>query len=276
MNTATSLDHDDFGGLSRDLPHLYNRRRALVMLGGASLATVLAACGNNSSSGATTSTDASTSSTVASDSTSSAGASIPDETQGPFPADGSNGPNVLSESSVVKQDITTSFGSLSGTADGIPLTLSLTVVDASTGSPLKNAAMYIWHCTAEGKYSIYEDATQNYLRGVQTTNDAGVVTFSSIFPGCYAGRWPHCHFEIYSSLDSATNGSQATKVSQLALPESNCADAYTDSRYGNSASNLSRLSLSTDNVFQDGWTEQLATVTGSKESGITASLLVRV
>ena len=29
---------------------------------------------------------------------------------------------------------------------------------------------------------------QNYLRGVQAADGSGNVTFTSIFPGCYAGR----------------------------------------------------------------------------------------
>lgn len=268
--------HDDFGGLTRDIPHLFNRRRALVMLGGASLATVLAACGNSTSSDTTQIADSNSTTSSSSPSSGNSGASIPDETQGPFPADGTNGPNVLSESGVVKKDITTSFGSLSGTAQGIPLNISLTVVDARTGATLPNSAIYIWHCTADGKYSIYEDSSQNYLRGIQTTDAAGVVTFNSIFPGCYSGRWPHCHFEIYSSLTAATNGSQATKTSQLALPEASCREAYADPRYGNSASNIDRLSLTSDNVFRDGWSDQLATMTGDASSGYTATLLVRV
>jgi protocatechuate 3,4-dioxygenase beta subunit len=136
--------------------------------------------------------------------------------------------------------------------------------------------VYLWHCTADGQYSMYEVSDQNYLRGVQVVDDAGKVTFTTIFPGCYAGRWPHCHFEVYDNLDVATAGNQATKVSQLALPQSDCETVYADSRYGNSSRNLAQLSLSTDNVFSDGWGDQLATVAGAAASGVTASLLVRV
>jgi protocatechuate 3,4-dioxygenase beta subunit len=274
-------DHDDFGGLHRDLPQVLDRRRAIQWMGGVSLAGLLAACGSNdttASAATTESTENATSlSTPASDSTQATnGAEIPDETAGPYPADGSNGPNVLSEDGIVRSDLTTSVGSLSGTATGIPTSIELSIVDADTGDPMPGAAVYLWHCTAAGQYSMYEITDQNYLRGVQAADDAGKVTFTTIFPGCYPGRWPHCHFEVYESLDLATAGSQATKVSQLALPQADCEAVYADTRYGDSAANLGRLSLSTDNVFSDGWGDQLATVAGNADELITASLLVRV
>ncbi len=287
--------HDDFGGFRRDLSQMMGRRRLLALIGGAGAAGLLVACGGKNSS-TSSSADATspaspatnpaasttvasstvTSSTSASTAVAAAGDEIPDETQGPYPADGSNGPNVLTEDGIVRSDLTTSFGSYHGTADGVPTTISLTVVDNETGLPLPAAAVYLWHCTAEGTYSIYEVADQNYLRGVQVADENGVVTFSTIFPGCYAGRWPHCHFEVYEDIDAATAGSSAMKTSQLAIPQSTCESVYGDSRYGNSTRNLSQLSLDTDNVFSDGWDDQLATATGSTDDGIELTLAVRV
>lgn len=280
-------EHDDHGGLHRDIPALVDRRDMLRMMGGLSLAGLLAACGvstsesttSTSSAGATSTTAAAVSSTTAATGSTiaaSAGEEIPDETAGPYPADGSNGPNVLDDDGIVRSDITSSFGGSSGVADGVPIAFNLSVVDADTGSAIPGAVVYLWHCTAEGTYSIYEVEDANYLRGVQMADDAGRISFTSIFPGCYAGRWPHAHFEVYSSIDDATAGSSAIKTSQLALPQADCEVVYADSRYGNSAQNLSRLSLDTDNVFSDGWTDQLATVSGSASGGYTASLLVRV
>jgi protocatechuate 3,4-dioxygenase beta subunit len=281
---AAPADHDDHGGLRRDMPVLLGRRDALRWIGGMSLAGVLAACGvgTSASNSSTTiappagSKSSGAETTTAPGSAAGAGTEIPDETAGPFPADGTNGPDVLTENGVLKPDITTSFGSLTGTAEGVQTTLLLTVVDAATGSPLPGAVVYLWHCTADGRYSIYEIADQNYLRGTQAADDAGRVTFTTVFPGCYPGRWPHCHFEVYASLDEASAGSSAIKTSQLALPQADCESVYADSRYGSSASNLSRLSLAADMVFADGWTDQLATVAGSIDVGYTASLLVRV
>jgi protocatechuate 3,4-dioxygenase beta subunit len=272
-------DHDDFGGLRRDLPGVLDRRRAIQWMGGVSLAGLLAACGSSDTTAAAEATiEPTTSPTtpVVDSMDASAGVEIPDETAGPYPADGSNGPNVLGEDGIVRSDLTTSIGSLSGTAEGVPTNIQLDIVDASTGDAMPGAAVYLWHCTAAGEYSMYEITDQNYLRGVQVADDAGRVAFTTIFPGCYAGRWPHCHFEVYDSLDLATAGNQATKTSQLALPQADCEAVYTDTRYGNSAVNLSLLSLATDNVFRDGWDDQLATVAGNADELITASLLVRV
>src|SRR4029453_1536909 len=125
---------------------------------------------------------------------------------GPLPGDGSNGPNALTQSGVVRSDIRSSFAGLSGTADGIPLTIMLTIVSASTCAPLPGYAVYVWHCSREGLYSLYSPGVtdQNYLRGVQETDANGQVTFTSIFPACYSGRWPHIHFEVYPSLAAAT------------------------------------------------------------------------
>src|SRR3954454_7440452 len=131
--------HDHDRGLDFDLPRLMNRRRALGLFAGAGLTTLLVACGggDDSSAGASTApTSASNSSsaipsTTASGSTTAGNTSseIPDETAGPFPGDGSNGPNVLNNSAVVRSDIRSSFGDYSGTAQGVPLTVSLTVLD---------------------------------------------------------------------------------------------------------------------------------------------------
>lgn len=269
-------DHDDHGGLHRDVPALVDRRDMLRMMGGLSLAGLLAACGFGGGSSSTTSGGGSSTSSSGTGTVGSPGEEIPDETAGPYPADGSNGPNILDDEGIVRSDLTSSFGESSGVADGVPIAFNLSIVDAATGNAVPGAVVYLWHCTADGRYSIYEIEDQNYLRGVQVADDAGRIGFTSIFPGCYAGRWPHAHFEVYDTLEAATAGSSATKTSQLALPQSDCEAVYADSRYGNSAGNLSRLSLSTDNVFADGWTDQLATMSGSPQDGYVASLLVRV
>src|SRR5262245_33798282 len=46
---------------------------------------------------------------------------IPSETAGPYPGDGTNGPNVLTQSGIVRSDIRASFGSAGTTvAPGTP------------------------------------------------------------------------------------------------------------------------------------------------------------
>ena len=186
-------DHEHDRGLEYDLDTLRSRRKILGLFGGVSLA-VLAGCASTDTTTPTTSTSTSAAS--------GAVAEIPEETAGPFPGDGSNGPNVLTESGIVRSDIRSSFGSASGVAEGVPLTLELTVVEADTGEPLAGAAVYLWHCDRNGDYSMYSQAAanENYLRGVQEADTAGLVTFTSIFPAAYSGRWPHIHFEVYPSL----------------------------------------------------------------------------
>jgi protocatechuate 3,4-dioxygenase beta subunit len=266
------------------MSQVITRRRALGTIGGFSVAALLAACGSDNSttsstSGAAADTDTSSggSSTTGASATSSGDTScstIPSETAGPFPGDGSNGPNVLNQDGVVRTDLRSSFGEFSGTADGIPLTIELTLTDASNGCvPLADAAVYLWHCDAEGRYSLYSSGAteENYLRGVQVSDSNGALTFTSVLPGCYDGRWPHIHFEIYDNLDDATGGGSPRATSQLAFPQEICEEAYRDSRYPSSSANLDSTSLDSDMVFgDDGAAHQLATVTGDSIGYIAA------
>ena len=203
---------------------------------------------------------------------------IPEETGGPYPADGSNGPNVLTQSGIVRNDIRASFGDFSGTADGVPLTIRLAIMDASNGcSALAGAAVYVWHCDRAGTYSLYSVSDQNYLRGVAETGDDGVVEFTSIFPGCYSGRWPHVHFEVYPSLADATDQANAVATSQIALPEDICNEVYATDGYSESVSNLQQTSLETDRVFgDDGGSRELGSVSGEVADGLTVELTVPV
>jgi len=272
--------HDHDGGLSHDLPMLLSRRRALSLFSGAGLAAALAACGSGSASetglGTNPATAGSTTGSAPSSATAS-GTEIPEETAGPYPADGSNGVNVLTESGIVRSDIRGSFGGASAVAQGIPLTIKLTVLDTANGSVgLAGTAIYLWHCNIDGKYSLYSEGIkqENYLRGVQEADSDGSVTFTSIYPGAYSGRWPHIHFEV--CLEAATTASSKLRTSQLALPEDASKLVYATDGYGASTRNIARSSLDTDNVFRDGYSLQLATLTGNPTDGMTATLNIPV
>ncbi|WP_210585337.1 intradiol ring-cleavage dioxygenase [Streptomyces sp. GESEQ-35] len=274
--------HEHDRGLSYDLPVLA-RRRMIRLMAGASLIPLVGCSSEDETAVSPSSASSSTASSSSSSSSSSSAdcATIPNETAGPYPGDGSNGVNVLKESGVVRSDITKSFGdSAGGTAEGVPLTITLTVVDADSGcgTPKQGAAVYLWHCDREGNYSLYSEGVteENYLRGVQETDDKGQVTFKSIFPACYTGRWPHIHFEVYGSLEDATAATSITNTSQLAFPEDVCDTVYASNGYSQSVQNLSQLSLETDNIFSDGYDQQLAAVEGSVEKGYTATLTVPV
>jgi protocatechuate 3,4-dioxygenase beta subunit len=118
---------------------------------------------------------------------------------------------------------------------------------------------------------------ENYLRGIAKTDSHGSAWFRTIFPGCYSGRWPHIHFEVYSSVAKAVSNGPIVKTSQIALPKSVCEKVYATSGYAASRSNLARTSLSTDNVFGDDKAiHQLATVTGSVRNGYVANLTIGV
>jgi protocatechuate 3,4-dioxygenase beta subunit len=205
---------------------------------------------------------------------------IPEETAGPFPGDGSNGPDVLTESGVVRSDIRSSFGAGSAVAAGVPLTIRFTILDASHDyAPLSGAAVYLWHCDQAGRYSLYSDGVtnENYLRGVQAADATGLVTFSSIFPACYSGRWPHIHFEVYPSLARATTPANAIATSQIALPADTCTAVYATAGYDQSSANLSQVSLASDMVFgDDGGVHELGTIGGSLAAGLTVDLAVGV
>ena len=259
-------------GLSHDLPRLLGRRGVLGMFGALGVAAVAAGCASSD--------DPSAVADPAPSQASTADGEIPEETAGPYPGDGSNGVNVLTESGIVRSDLTTSFGSASGVAEGVPVTIDLTVYDlnGSDVSPMSGAAIYLWHCDREGRYSMYDDeiAEENYLRGVQEADADGKVRFTSIFPACYDGRWPHMHFEVYASLDDATSYTSKLRTSQLALPQDVCETVYATEGYEQSVTNLARTSLDTDMVFADGHSLQLATVTGSVADGYAISLNVPV
>lgn len=201
----------------------------------------------------------------------------PAETGGPFPADSTIGPNVLVRSGVVRSDIRSSFAVGSATAGGVELVITLTVIDGETCRPRPGAVVYLWHCDREGRYSLYSAGVtdQDYLRGAQPADANGQLTFTTIFPGCYPGRWPHMHFEVFANAATATTaGSAPVLTSQLALLESDCLAAYSAAGYEASISNLQLLSLQTDGVFRDGFDQQLATVTGNPSEQLRAIFMV--
>lgn len=285
-------------GLEFDLSTWISRRSLGMFFGAGGAAAALAAC-TPGGSGTTPGTSASAATESASATASAAittatptasptltraiaecGMEIPQETAGPYPGDGSNGPNVLAASGVVRQDITSSFGTGSAKAEGVPLTFTLTLLDNANGCvPLAGAAVYAWHCDRDGRYSMYDSglANENYLRGVQEADASGQVTFTSIFPGAYSGRWPHIHFEVFESMSNATAAGQVLAVSQIALTKAACDDVYATPGYEASVRNMARTTLQSDNVFgDDGGIYQLATMTGSASTGYTAGLNVTI
>lgn len=257
-----------------------NRRTALRLIAGAAGALALSACGGASddSTGTASGADGSTSTT---DDAASCSTYDPEETQGPYPADGTSSVNALSQSGIDRSDIRASFGSAgSDDAKGVTMQITLTLVDYDNScEPLAGYWIYIWHCDHAGNYSLYSSAaaSENYLRGVQQTDSNGQVTFITYFPACYSGRWPHIHVEIYAATSSqpTTRKQNLLRTTQLCMPEDVCDDVYQSSLYSGSTANLSKVSLDSDNVFGDNTAAQITLETpsfsGNASDGYTAA-----
>ncbi len=301
-----SHSHDP--SLARDLDawiaKMAGRRQALRWLGAGALSQMaLVACGgggddatvtdasassSSTSSTATGSTSTTTTTTPTTTTTTSSGTCsvIPSETNGPYPGDGSNSnasgvANALLLSGIVRRDIRSSIVTSNNTAAGVPLTVTLTLVNTKNScAQLSGYAIYLWHCDRSGLYSMYSTGVtnENYLRGVQVTDANGQVTFTTIFPACYSGRMPHIHFEVYASLAAATSTpvSDQVRTSQLAFPTDVCNKVFATTGYSDSIRNFAAISFASDNVFSDGYSTQLATVTGDASAGYVANLQVGI
>jgi len=294
--------HDDNHGhsLAADLTAMLNltgdRRQTLRWLLAGASALPMMGCGGGSDSAsdtasttatttsATTTTTTTTTPTTTTTTTAGSCSVIPEETGGPYPGDGTNSNasgvvNVLTQSGVVRSDIRSSFNGPTGVAAGVPLTIKLQVVNVNGScASLDGYAIYLWHCDRDGNYSLYSSGvtTQNYLRGVQATDSSGNASFTTIFPGCYSGRVPHVHFEVYRSLAAATSAANRIKTSQFTFPVATCNEVYTTTGYSASVRNMAAISLATDNVFSDGYSLQMSTVTGNATDGYVATLTVGV
>ena len=295
-------DHEHDQGLAHDLALIeklkIGRRRALFWLGSAGGTALLVGCGGDSGSGTATTiptatptptpTVTPTPSPTATPTPTTGACTVPaTETNGPYPADGTNSApgvtsNALTYTGVVRSDIRSSFaGSSTATAAGIIVDLTITLVDANNGcTPLVGYAVYVWHCDKDGRYSLYDLPNESYLRGVQVSDANGQVKFKTIFPGAYSGRYPHIHFEVFSSLANATGGRFARLISQFAMPATQCAQVYATTTYATSQTNYSRTPIASDNVFSDNSTAQMAVMTltmaGSTSAGYTATSTIGI
>lgn len=193
---------------------------------------------------------------------------IPSETEGPYPL-----LSILANSTVRRKDIRED-------RTGVPMTLVISLVNVNNVcGPITNAAVYIWHCDKDGQYSGYSggtngnNASATWLRGVQVTDSNGQVSFTTVYPGWYAGRITHVHFQVYLNNNlSAT----VTATSQIAFPQAVTSTVYSSTLYASRGQNTSVTSFAADNVFSDGTEFQLATVTGSVADGYTVTLTVGV
>ncbi len=191
---------------------------------------------------------------------------IPSETAGPYPLS-----SILSDPSMVRSDVTE--GQI-----GVPLVLRLSLVNVNQGcAPISNAGVYIWQCNKDGGYSGYRGGLngnflgQTFLRGIQFTNGAGNVLFTTIYPGWYPGRITHIHVRIYLGGTS----SPVSATTQIAFPVAATAAVNTSPLYVANGQNPV-VNFSQDNVFSDGVDYQLATLSGDVTNGYTADLTIGI
>jgi protocatechuate 3,4-dioxygenase beta subunit len=215
------------------------------------LATIvpLISCSNRTVDPETTDTTAgSTSGTTSGTCTSTAS-----ETAGPFPT--------KSPASYVLTDITSD-------RPGTKLTVKITIQNKSNSCEgLSGALVDIWHCDAAGSYSEYGGSGMqsinytnvHFLRGRQTTDSNGVVNFVSIYPGWYSGRAPHIHVHVYDA------SGKSLLVTQIAFPEDLSKVVYAQGVYASHGQ--ADTTNARDNVFGDGVSTEMATVTGSASAG---------
>lgn len=251
-------------------PKQFTRRQAIEasILGAIGMGALIS-CGGGGDSGSSNSTTTSTGTTTTTTTTTGSTGScalIPTETGGPYPLW-----DTIAQAAVYqREDIT------ENTQTGVPLTLTLTLVNVNNScAAISGAMVYIWHCNKDGEYSGYS-STQNgnhagetWLRGVQTTDSSGQVTFTTIYPGWYTGRVTHIHLRAYM-------GNDLEVTTQMAFADSINTTVYNSALYSAHGQNTSVATNSADQVFSDGTTYQLLTITGNTTSGYVGTLEIGI
>ena len=248
-----------------------DRKEFIKGIGVAGLSTavlpMLNACSKESVSPSSTSGSTNNSSSNGSSSSSSCGTTS-SETDGPYPLYTSRG------SALVRTDITENGGKT-----GLPLSMTITIKNTNNNcAVLGGVVVDIWHCDKDGYYSGYASqsgymGTKDYtghtwLRGRQTTDANGQVKFTTIYPGWYVGRMTHIHVQVYTAANSAnSDGNDSVITTQIAFPDAVTQAVYKTSLY--SAHGENTLTFATDNVFSDGYSNELCTLAGDTTNGYT-------
>ena len=239
-----------------------SRRQILEALGVAAGAAVIGACGGANPASPSAVTTTTTTTTTGGGTSSGSCVVAASETQGPYP----DQTGMINNPAFFRRDVTEG-------KSGLPVALAITIVNAAAGcAPVSGANVEIWQCDAEGHYSEYSQpgfngAGQTFLRGLQTTDASGLATFQTIYPGWYQGRATHIHAEIFVT-------GRSVKVTQIAFPEDVSAQVYRTGVYASKGQNPT--TNSSDNVFSDGTSTEMATLSGNTASGYAASITLGV
>lgn len=160
-----------------------------------------------------------------------------------------------------------------GDRTGMPLTISLRVQkNIGVCEPYQNLTVDVWHCDANGNYSQYagqvdgDFSSADFLRGRQTTNESGTVSFTSIYPGWVAGSAPRIYVEI-SDSDGST-----ILVTQLALPEFISNEVYATTGYNGNQD----TSNNDDSELLKGENAIEANVSGNATDGYALSQTINI
>jgi protocatechuate 3,4-dioxygenase beta subunit len=164
--------------------------------------------------------------------------------------------------------------------DGIPLTLTITVIDVDAGCvPYANAQVDIWHCNSAGIYSdqaAESTTTEQWLRGYQLTDAKGQVTFNTVIPGWYQGRTTHIHLRVRSSYSNASSTSDGSNTTQLFFDQS-FIDTLDTTVTPYSGEGKNTTTNASDHVFT-GETKgaNLLSLVGNDTSGYVASVTIGI
>jgi protocatechuate 3,4-dioxygenase beta subunit len=134
---------------------------------------------------------------------------------------------------------------------GTALALHLTVLDASTCKPVKNAAVDVWHCDAAGDYSGLNGSSTTFMRGIQRTNASGLAVFHTVYPGWYTGRAVHIHVKVHV-------GGSVVHTGQLFFNDSLTDRAYKKSPYSGRPNRDTRNAA--DSIYRNGGRKGLLSV----------------
>ncbi|PPS72901.1 MULTISPECIES: intradiol ring-cleavage dioxygenase [Streptomyces] len=143
---------------------------------------------------------------------------------------------------------------------GIPLKLTLTVVDDDTCAPLKNALVEIWHADALGEYSGFvgdnghdEPDNGTFLRGGVLTDARGVAAITTVYPGWYVGRCVHIHVKVHTDVtltpDGSFTGGRELHTGQLFFAETITTKVAALATY--KVNTVRRTTLAQDSIYDD-------------------------